>query len=49
MTPAVQAAVDEVKQLYLDQRIEVVPENQGGAYIIVHDLEIGNRYVPAVT
>ncbi len=49
MTPAVQAAVDEVKQLYLDQRIEVVPEDQGGAYIIMHDLVIGNRYVPAVT
>jgi hypothetical protein len=45
MTPAVQAAVTEVEQSFPGHRIEVTPEDQGGAYVIVHDFTIGGRYV----
>ncbi len=49
MTSAVQAAVAEVEQAFPGHRLEVIPESQGGAYVIVYDLPIGNRYVLATT
>ncbi len=49
MTPAILAAVTEVEQSFLGYRVEVTPESQGGAYVIVHDLSLGERYVPATS
>src|SRR5260370_27957472 len=49
MTPAIQAAVTDVEQSFLGYRVEVTPESQGGAYVIVHDLNLGERYVPATS
>src|SRR5260370_35395689 len=49
MTPAVQAAVTEVEQSFPGHRLDVTPESQGGAYVIVHDLNLGGRYAPATS
>lgn len=49
MTPAVQAAIDEIKAAYVGHRIEVDEEPQGGAYVIVHDIDVGDRYTPSTT
>src|SRR6266702_85860 len=49
MTPALHAAVTEVEQSCPGHRLEVTPESQGGAYVIVHDLNLGERYTPATS
>src|SRR5438552_3210041 len=49
MTPEVQSAIDELKQAFPGHRIDVDPEAQGGAYVVVRDLPIGDRYVPMTT
>lgn len=49
MTPEVAAAVAEVKQAFPDQSVEVITEAQGGAYVIVDDLPIGERFAPSTT
>jgi hypothetical protein len=49
MTPEVQTAVEELRAAFAGHRIDVVPEEQGGAYIIVHDLQLGDAYTPATS
>ncbi|MHB8112409.1 MAG: E2/UBC family protein [Bellilinea sp.] len=47
MTPEVEAAIAEIKQAFAEHQVDVDPEEQGGAYIVVHDLFIGERYTPS--
>jgi Prokaryotic E2 family E len=49
MTPEVAAAVQEIKHAFPDRRVEVFPEEQGGAYVIVPDLDLGARYTPSTS
>lgn len=49
MTPEVQTAVEEIRQTFAGHRVDVEVESQGGAYVIVHDLAVGERYIPATT
>lgn len=49
MTPEVEAAIHEVKQVFPGHVVEVTPEPQGGAYVVVHDLSIGSQYAPTTT
>src|SRR4051794_13462154 len=49
MTPDVERAITELKDSFEGHKIEVEEESQGGAYIIVHDLEIGSQYSPSKT
>lgn len=49
MTPDVERAVEEVKRAHVGHHVEVVPEPQGGAYVRVDDLEIGEQYEPSRT
>ena len=49
MTPEVQAAVEEIRHAFAGHRVEVEEEAQGGAYVIVHDLVVGDRYSPATS
>ncbi len=49
MTPDVEAAVDEIKQAFPNHQVDVAAEAQGGAYVIVHDVAIGERFAPATT
>lgn len=46
MTPEVEAAVKEVEQSFPGSRVEVEPDSDGGALVIVWDLGIGPTYVP---
>jgi hypothetical protein len=49
LTPEVAAAVDEIRRTFPENRVEVEEEDQGGAYVVVHDLEIGERFRPSRT
>lgn len=46
MTPEVQQAIAEIQQAFPGHTVEVEAEGQGGAHVIVHDLLIGEQYVP---
>jgi hypothetical protein len=49
MTPEVKAAIEEIRQTFSGLRVEVEPERQGGAYVIVHGIDMGDRYAPPST
>ncbi|MBD2772252.1 hypothetical protein [Iningainema tapete] len=49
MTPEVQQAITEIQQAFPGHTVEVEAEGQGGAHVIVHDLLIGEQYVPFTT
>ena len=49
MTPEVEAALDELRAHFPGHRVECTPEQQGGAYMIVHGLDLGSAYLPTAT
>lgn len=49
MTPAVKDAIEEIKTSFAKHIVTVEPEKQGGAHVIVHDVNIGQIYIPPVT
>ena len=49
MTPEVEIAIAELMQVFAEHNIDVDPEDQGGAYVVVHDLGIGEHYTPSLT
>lgn len=49
MTPEVEKAVEEIKTLFSDHKIEVEAVSDGGARVIVDDIEIGAQYSPSKT
>ena len=49
MTPEVKEAIAEIEAAFRGHRVDTVPEEQGGAYVIVHDLDIGDCYQPDTT
>lgn len=49
MTPEVEQAVEELKSSFPESRIETEAESQGGAHVTVHDLSIGDQYIPAIS
>lgn len=46
MTPEVEQAIAELERAFPDHRVRVLEEPQGGAYVRVEDLELGDGYVP---
>jgi len=46
MTPDVEAAINELRRDFAGHQIDVEDEPQGGAYVIVHDLPLGDQYAP---
>jgi hypothetical protein len=46
MNAAVQQAVDEIRNAYPGHKLDVSPEDDGGAFVKVHDLIIGKQYQP---
>lgn len=46
---SVRQALDEIKCLFSGHAIDVVPDEQGGVFVRVHELEIGDQYLPNVT
>src|SRR5260370_27163050 len=49
MTPEVEAAIAEIKEAFPGSEIEAISEPQGGAYVAVQNLTIGERYIPSTT
>jgi len=49
MKPAVELAIQEIKAAFPHHPLEVTPEKQGGAYVIVKNLPIGEQYIPTVS
>jgi hypothetical protein len=49
MTPEIAAAIDEIRESVPGRVVEATEDGQGGAYVIVRDLDIGATYVPPRT
>ncbi len=47
MNPEVERAIAEIRQTFPGNAVEVQPDPNGGAYIIVQDLMIGEQYTPS--
>jgi hypothetical protein len=49
MTPSIQQAVEEIRSAYPGHSVDVEDDGAGGAFVKVHDLLIGDQYVPPVS
>jgi len=50
MTPEVGEAIDEIRRAFPTSSVEVVEEEQqGGGYVVVHGVFVGNHYEPSTT
>jgi hypothetical protein len=49
MTEEVQQAIEELKLAYGDGNVEATPDNEGGAYVVVNDLDLCDKYEPVKT
>jgi hypothetical protein len=49
MTPENETAVQEIQASFLAHIIDVEPEDQGGAYVTVGGLSLGDSYLPTET
>ena len=46
MKPGVEQAIEEIRKSFDGHRVDVEAENDGGALVRVHDLEMGGQYEP---
>ena len=50
MCPEVEAAIEELRRAFPSSAVEVVEEEpQGGAYVVVHNVFVGEQYEPSTT
>ena len=49
MTAAVQQAIEEIRAAFPGHKVDVEPDADGGAYVKVHDLVLGDKYEPSVS
>jgi len=49
MTPEVANAIEEVIAAFPGHQVDVTPEAQGGAYVVVQSLPVGPAYTPSQT
>lgn len=47
MNPDVERAIAEIQQAFPGNAVEIQPDPNGGAYITVQDLAIGDQYTPS--
>lgn len=47
MTPDVERAISEIQQAFPGNTVEIQPDPNGGAYITVQDLALGDQYTPS--
>lgn len=47
MSPEIQVAIEEICQAFPGKTVEVRDDGEGGAFVVVRDLEIGSQYNPA--
>lgn len=48
MTDEVEEAIQELKDVYGEQNVSATPDQQGGAYVFVQNLDIGGKYTPSI-
>ena len=46
MKQAVEQAIEEIRKSVVGHRVDVEADDDGGAFVHVHDLEIGEQYEP---
>lgn len=49
LTDAVQVAVDEVRRTFPDLSVKAEPDGQGGVYVVIRDVDVGNLYTEPST
>ncbi|MBD3676356.1 MAG: hypothetical protein HUJ26_22835 [Planctomycetaceae bacterium] len=49
MTPEVEEAIQELKKTFGDDNLSVTPDSDGGAFVIIHNIDLGEKYQPPVT
>ena len=49
MTPEVEQAIKELRETFPGHSIEVVPDKEGVAYVVVGGVELGEQFKPTVT
>jgi len=49
MTPEVEQAITQIKEAFPNHPVDVEPEGQGGAYITVNNVQIGEQYMPSTS
>src|SRR5947207_2867258 len=49
MTPEVEQAIIELREMFPGHRVEVMPDREGGAYVVVDGVELGERCRPSAT
>ena len=45
MTPDVAVAIEEIERAFPDHKVEVTREDQGGAYVVVHDVDVDKLFI----
>jgi hypothetical protein len=46
MKPAVEQAIEEIRKSFVGRQVDVQADDDGGAFIKVHDLDVGQQYEP---
>ncbi len=46
LTAEVAEGIEQIRKQYPDSTVTVTEDGQGGAYVLVDDVELGARYVP---
>ncbi len=49
MTAAIQQAIQEIRSAFPEHKVDVEADMEGGAYVKVHDLPVGDQYEPSVS
>ena len=48
-TPAVQAAVEELRRAFCDRVVDVMADGEGGVFVVIRDVEVGDVYTQTST
>ena len=49
MNPSVEKAITDIRATFAGHQVDVEPDPAGGAYVTVHDLQLGDQYTPSVS
>ena len=49
MNANVQQAIEGIRSAFGDHRLDIEPDGDGGAFLKVHDLNIGGQYEPEIS
>jgi len=49
MNPPVEQAIADIRTTFVNHQVDVEPDADGGAYVKVHNLHLGDQYAPSVS